>query len=120
MRNAQFEMLSGSDGGDVTGAAFFAGQWIAGSFVPVFGDASAAGAVKLQVSNYPPVGSAYKDFTPPASSWADIPNATSTITSGVGPAIVIGSMAFAYIRAIYTRNSGGSSTVKVYANVLSA
>lgn len=100
-----------------TGAPIFAGQQIAGSFTSVFGDVTAVGVVKIQGSNELPVGDPSK-YVPSNASFSDIPNATSTITSGVGPAIVIASLTFQYIRAIYTSTSGGSSTVRVNATLL--
>ena len=116
MRNAQIQVLSAVDTASQTGNAFFSGQWVSASFAPVFGDAAAAGTVKIQCSNDLPTGDPYK-FVP--TNWCDVPNATSTIASGVGPAILIPNMAFGYIRVVYTRVSGGSTTVVVNMNVLS-
>jgi len=120
MRNAQIQILSDVDTSSQTGSAFDVGQVVSASFCPVFGDTEANGTVKIQCSNDNPASSGQallNNFTP--TNWNDIPNATSTISSGVGPAIVIGNMCFRYIRAVYTRSSGGSSTVVVNMNVLS-
>lgn len=117
MRNVPVLILSGADTGSVTGSAIFAGQFVSGSFIPLTGDASASGTVKLQGSNEPPVGSP-EAYTPSSGSWSDIPNATSTIASGVGPLFTIQTLCYQYIRAIYTRSGGGSTTVKVYASFL--
>jgi hypothetical protein len=117
MTNAQVTILSAADTASQTGAAVFVGQICSASFCAVFGDTAAAGTLKIQCSNDLPVGDRYK-FTP--TNWSDVPNATSTIASGVGPAIVIGNMCFAYIRAVYTRTSGGSSTIVVNMNSLGA
>ena len=110
MRNYPVEILNAADTEDQTGSAYFVGQAVAASFVNVFGDDSADGTIKIQGSNDLPVG-APSTFIP--TNFNDIPNATSTIASGVGPAIVLQTMNFQYIRAIYTSNSGGSSTVIV-------
>jgi len=117
MRNAQVLVLSGADTGNVTGTAFDVNQIVSASFTSVCGDATAAGTVKLQVSNDLVSNGTRNNFTP--TNWSDIPNATSTIASGVGPAIVIGNMCFSYIRAVYTRTSGGSTTIQVLMNSLS-
>lgn len=115
MRNYPVEILSAVDTASQTGSSFFVGQAIAASFVPVFGDTGAAGTVKIQGSNDAPIGDPTK-YTP--TNFSDITNATSTIASGVGPAIVLSTMNFQYIRAVYTRTSGGSTTVKVKMSAL--
>lgn len=118
MNNTQITMFNSniSDSVSSIGNIIDVNQIVSASFVPVFGDVTAAGTIKLQVSNDIPT--TYRQLFVP-TNWADIPNATSTISSGVGPAIVIGNMAFSYIRAVYTKTSGGSTTIQVYANVLS-
>lgn len=119
MRNFQAEILNDSDATSVNGDFLFSGQYIAGSFQPVFSDTDAAGTVKLQFSNDVATnkGSQYTDFTP--TNWKDIPNASSTITAGVGAAIVLNTMCFAYIRAVWTAGTPGTGTVRVLANFLS-
>lgn len=111
-------ILSASDATTATGSAIDVNQIIAASFTAVFADVSAAGALKLQVSNDLNNGVPRNLFVP--THWSDIPNATSTIASGVGPAIVIGQMCFSYIRAVYTPSGGGTTTVTVIMNALSA
>lgn len=117
MRNAQVQILSGADTGDITGSAIDVNQVVSASFVPVFADATAEGTVKLQASNDLVANNDRKTFTP--TNWSDIPNATSAVASGVGSAIVVANMCFSYIRAVYTRTGGGSTTGKVYMNELS-
>lgn len=119
MRNAQVTILNAVNTTSQTGGAVDVGQAVSASFVVINGDASAAGAVKIQCSNAAPPAGYLNIFVPPTNSWADIPSATSTIASGVGPAIVIGNMCFRYIRAVYTRVSGGSSIITVQMNILS-
>lgn len=123
MKNNPVVVLSGADTATITGDAFPVQQIVYSSFVPAFGDTTAAGTIKVQCSNDNPnitgrglgLGTA---FVP--TNWADIPNATSTIVAGVGPAIVLPNMAFQYIRVIYTKTSGGSTTVIVTMSQLSA
>lgn len=117
MRNAQVTILNAVDTSSQTGAAVDVGQAVSASFVPSFGDVTAAGTVKIQCSNDAP-NARYLDIFVP-TNWADIPNATSTVVAGVGPAIVIPNMCFSYIRAVYTRTSGGSTTILVNMNILS-
>jgi hypothetical protein len=116
MRNSQIQILSGVDTATQTGGSYFSGQWVSASFCPAFADLTAAGTLKIQCSNDLANGDPYK-FVP--ANWCDIPNASSVIASGAGPAILIPNMAFGYIRAIYTRTGGGSSTIAVNMNVLS-
>lgn len=117
MRNAQVKILNVADNASHTGSAFWVGQVVSASFVPTTGDLSATGTLKIQASNdNPENASSPSAFTP--TNWADIPSATSAIASGVGPAIVIGNMCFAYIRAVYTSASGGTTTLVVNMNVL--
>lgn len=117
MRFLPVQMLNAVDTSTQTGAAIDSNQAVSGSFSPVFGDTSASGTVKIQCSNDNPNGQYRQNFTP--TNWNDIPNATSTIAAGVGPAIVIPNMAFGYIRAVFTYAAGGSSTVIVNATLLS-
>lgn len=112
MRKVDVNILNDVDTATVTGGAIDSNQLVAASFQSVFGDVTAAGTVKIQGSNdicydqYQPA-----IFTPP--NWSDIPNATSTIALGVGPMILIPVMSFRWIRAVYTRTSGGTTTVNV-------
>lgn len=117
MRFLPVQMLNVVDTASANGPAIDSNQAVSGSFAPVLGDVTAAGTVKIQCSNDNPNGQYRNTFTP--TNWNDIPSATSTITSGVGPAIVLPNMAFGYIRAVFTSSSGGSSTIVVNATLLS-
>lgn len=106
-------VLSGADTATITGDAVNVQGGFIASFVPIFGDNSANGTVKIQASNdIVAVGGA-------PTNWVDITNATSTISSGVGPAILLANMCYAYIRVVYTRSSGGSTTISVNMNYYS-
>lgn len=122
MRNVNVVVLSGADTGSVNGSAIDANQLVSASFQAVFGDATAAGTLKIQASNdVAPVQytspSGVGVFTP--SNWADIPNATASVTSGGSVVVSIAQTNFRWMRAVYTRTSGGSTTVIVSMNALS-
>ena len=112
MRKVDVNVLSDVDTSTVTGGAIDSNQLISASFQAVFADTAAIGVVKIQASN-DIYGDQYQpaNFTP--TNWSDIPNATSAITAGVGPIILIPVMSFRWVRVIYTRTSGGSTTVNV-------
>lgn len=111
-------MINAVDTATQTGPPVFAGEKVSASFTAVFGDVTAAGTVKIQESNEIPVGDPSK-YVPSNGSFADIPSATSTIASGVGPAIVLTTLCCQYVRAVFTSTSGGSSTVVVNGSFLS-
>ena len=116
MRNAQINILNASSSSvSQIGSAIDVNQVVSASFQAVFGG-SIGGTVKIQCSNDLPTNERQL-FVP--TNWSDIPNATSTITAGAGPAIVIGNMCFSYIRAVWTYSSGSATTVVVNMNVLS-
>jgi hypothetical protein len=117
MKNSQVTILSAVDTASATGLAIDVNQVVSASFQIVCGDATAAGTVKLQMSNDLPVG-ARNQFVP--LNWVDVPSATTTVALGAAPPIVIAAMAFSYIRAVFTRTSGGSTTIVVNMNTLSA
>lgn len=115
MRNLNQTILSAVDTASVNGAAVDSNQLVSASFQSVFGDVTAAGTVKIQASNDVPVSSR-QSFTP--TNWSDIPSATATVTAGVAPLIVIANMSFGYIRAVYTRTGGGTTTIIVNIDAL--
>lgn len=116
MRNYPVQIISvTSDSISIIGHSFFVGQAIAGSFVNTFGDTTASGTIKIQGSNDLPIGDPNL-FIP--TNFNDVPNATSTISMGVGPAIVLPTMNFQYVRAVYTSSSGGTTTFTVNMSAL--
>lgn len=119
MRNAIVQMLNIGNLVDRTSAAFDVNQAVSASFQIVNGDTDAAGTVKIQCNNSLVTNGNRATFVPPANAWSDIPGATSAIAAGVGPAIVIGNMAFSYVRAVFTSTTPGSSTITVNMNYLS-
>jgi hypothetical protein len=114
MRNYPVEVLNALGDASRTGDAFFVGQTMAASFVGTYADGSAAGTLKVQGSNQAaPAGTDPLRYQPPATSFADITNATSAVASGAGPAIVLATMNFIYVRVVFTRSGGGASPVIV-------
>jgi len=120
MRYVNANILSAADNASQNGSAIDANQLISASFMAYFGDAGANGTLKIQASNDPynakynyPEGS----FTP--TNWVDIPNASASISSGGSAIITITGMCYRWIRAVYTRSSGGSSTINVNMDALS-
>lgn len=112
MKNLNVVVLSAGDDISRNGTQIDSNQLMATTFQAIFGDATAAGTIKVQASNdiydtqYLP-----KDFT--VTNWSDIPNATSTVTAGVAPLITIESLCYRWIRVVYTSSVAGSSTIKV-------
>lgn len=119
MRQAQVVILNAANDVSRTGAKFDVNQAVSASFTIVNGDVAAAGSVKIQCSNELIGNGDRFQFTPSASSWVDIPNATATVTAGIAPAIVIPNMCFSYIRAVFTQTGAGSTTIVVTMNYLS-
>lgn len=117
MRNYPVQILNADNSKSETGAAFFVGQAVAASFTCICGDTSAGGTVQIQGSNQIPVGDPGQ-FAPATGTFSNITSATSTIASGVGPAIVLATMNFQYIRAVYTSSSGGTTTITVNMSAL--
>lgn len=118
MRNTCITILSADDSVNQIGTKFDANQLVSASFIASFGDATAAGTVKIQVSNDPPVGSSnlVKDFTP--TNWVDS-GQSATITSGTSAALLIPNMSYRWLRAVWTNSSGGSTLITVNMNALS-
>lgn len=119
MRRVNVNVLNHADNSSGNGNLIDSNQLISASFHAYFGDASANGTVKIQASNDPsPEGySALQDFTP--TNWVDIPNATATITSGGAAIITIAQTAYRWMRVVWTRSSGGSTTINVNMEALS-
>jgi len=123
MNNVPVVMINAVDTQTQTGAPIFTGQVFSASFTVRCGDATAAGTVKIQGSNEPcsTRGSQNPNtYVPANASFNDIPNATSAVVAGVGPAIIIGQCPFQYLRAVFTYSSGGSSTIQVLGTLASS
>lgn len=115
MRNTCCTILNGADTGNVTGSAIDVGQIYQASFQVVTGDVTAAGTVKIQMSNDAPPAGNQAPFAP--TNWTDVSSASISVASGVAAnPIEIANMKYRWIRAVYTRTSGGSTTITVQMN----
>lgn len=119
MRTQAIQILSGDDSTSVTGGKIDANQLYCASFIGVFADSAAFGTLKIQASNDPcGYGNVAMDFTP--TNWVDIPNGSVVVPAGSVVIIPRIELSYRWIRAVYTRTSGGSSTVTVYMDSLGA
>ena len=113
MRNYPVALISAPDTVNQSSVPLFVGQAAAASFTPVFSDTTVAGTLTIYGSNELPIGAPPAQYVPSAASFCPIPGATSTVAAGVGPAIVIQTLTFQYIKAVFTHASGGSGTIIV-------
>lgn len=112
MRRVNVNVLSAIDTASANGSQIDANQLIQASFQSIFGDATAAGTIKIQMSNDIANCTAQPgDFV--VTNWSDIPGATATVVTGVVAPISLANMAFRWIRVVFTRTGGGSTTVNV-------
>lgn len=105
--------LSKSDGTTTNGSTLDTQLWVSASFQVFTGGTGDGGTVKIQMSNDPYNANnmaAPANFQP--THWSDVPNATSTVASGVGPPILLANCSYRWLRAVYTA-SGGSDAVNV-------
>jgi len=93
---------------------FDVNQMVNMTFQTSMGDVSSNGTVKIQGSNDEPTNGNRQTFIP--TNWSDIPNATATVTSGIAPLIVLSNISCQYVRAVYTKTSGGTTTITITAN----
>jgi hypothetical protein len=118
MKYVNCNVLSASDASSQDGIVIESSQLFSASFQAYFGDDTAAGTVQIQASNdefnafYQP-----SVFTP--TNWTNIPNASATVTAGASVLITLQYLSYRWMRAIYTSNSGGSTTVNVTMMALS-
>jgi hypothetical protein len=121
MRNVNCVVLSAADTASANGTLIDANQLVSASFQAVFGDVTAVGTVKVQMSNdICNAGYAVPGLPFAPVNWTDIPSATSTVTAGVAATpITIAQTCYRWMRVVFTRTSGGSTTVIVTMNALS-
>lgn len=114
MRITNAVIATGANTGSVTGSAIDSNQLYQASFQVVNGDVTAVGTVKIQMSNDVCTQNA-NNFTP--TNWTDIASASVAVAAGVAAnPIEIANMKYRWIRAVYTRTSGGSTTISVQMN----
>jgi hypothetical protein len=112
MKNVSCNVLSASDATSQNGAQIDSNQLAAASFQALFGDSSAAGTLKIQMSNdiflesYQP-----SNFT--VSNWTDIPSATATVTAGASAVIMLPEISYRWMRVVFTSSVAGSTTINV-------
>jgi len=111
MKQINCSILSAVDTASQTGAAVEASQLVSMSAHAYFGDVTAAGTLKLQASNDPDAQGPVSTFVP--TNWVDIPSASAAIAAGAPALITIANMSYRWVRAVYTRTGGGSSTINV-------
>lgn len=105
-------ILSGADTGDLTGSQIDTSQIFQGSWQIIAADSTAAGTIKIQVSNdLCPEGNLPSSFT--VSNWSDLSGASSTLSAGGIALIPKTDLAYRWMRAVFTYSSGGSSTLIV-------
>lgn len=112
MKTVNVAVLSAVDTSSQNGSQIDANQLYQASFQSVFGDVTAAGSVKIQMSNdICRSGPEATNFV--VTNWSDIPNATSSVASGVAAPIILSTISARWLRAVYTRSGGGSTTIIV-------
>lgn len=111
MTNINTIVLQADDSTSQNSAAIPADQLEYASFQAVFGDATAAGSVKLQASNDFDKSGGTMSFTP--THWNDIPSSSQSVASGATTLIPATILAYQFIRVVFTNSSGGSSTITV-------
>ena len=120
MRNFNKTIVSASDATSQTSPSEDTGQTIAISFIASFSDSTAAGTLQIQASNdvYPATNIVpLTGFTP--SNWANIPNASATVTAGGSVVVAIPQSCYRWMRAVYTSTTPGTGTITINMNVLS-
>ena len=113
MRTFDFIAINASDAVSQTSVAFDTQNIFRISALAVFGDATAAGSIKLQASNdfLNASPTSQGSFVP--TNWVDIPSATATVTAGAKTLIPATEIAYRYVRIVFTQTTPGSTTVVV-------
>lgn len=117
MKHTNFTALSANDTASHNGMQIDTNQWVQCSFQAVFGDSSATGTLIIQASN-DICNDQYQPNTFTVANWTQVGSAS--VTSGASVMISFADMAYRWMRVVYTSASGGSSTITVNANALSA
>lgn len=109
MKNLSCVVLNGDDSDDILGSQIDSNQLVSASFQPIFADVSATGVVKIQMSN-DVCNEGYQSNQFTVTNWTDIPTATASVVAGISPPIILTQISYRWMRAIYTRTSGGTTT----------
>lgn len=109
MRNLPIQLFSASAATNHTSNAIDSNQLVNMTVQCIMSVTDVVGTVKLQGSN-DSAGTAYDDIFQP-TNWSDIPNASSTITAGVAPMIVVSNLSCQWVRVVFTRSAGTGTVV---------
>lgn len=104
-------VLTKADGSTTNGDTQDSQLWVAASFQVITGGVADGGTVKIQISNQIIPGYSPGATLPTVTNWSDLPNATSTVASGVGPPITVTNFSYRWCRAVYTKSGGTESIV---------
>jgi len=112
MKHVSVNVLSAPDTGSQNGLQIDSSELISSSFHAYFGDTTAAGSLKVQVSNDICNFSNYPaNFT--VSQWVDLPSSSIAVVAGAPVIITVPQMSYRWIRAVYTSTTPGTTTVNV-------
>lgn len=104
--------LSADDSVSQTSGPLDSNQWVSVSFHAYFGDATAAGTFKIQASN-DENNNNYNTQAFQPTHWVDVPSQTASIASGASALLTISNCSYRWLRVVYTRSGGGSTTINV-------
>ncbi len=109
MRYQSVSIINAVDSANnITGSKLDVNQVVNMSVQIIGSGASVAGVLKLQASNDTPTGDTNRgQFTP--TNWVDITNATATVAGTTQQLINLTNIAYGYVRAIWTKDVGGST-----------
>lgn len=116
MQNPNSYIFNAQPIASANSSALSSSQWVAASFLGAFSVTDAAGTLKIQFSNDPPLG--VSPFTP--TNWVDVPGTTATATVASGAACVIyvpTNFVARWYRLVWTR-TGGTGTFSVTYNAI--
>lgn len=106
-------VLSAVDTASQNGVQIDSHQYKNVSFHAYFGDATAAGTLKVQASNDLCFDGYQANTAFTVTNWVDIPNASAAIASGAPALITLVNAPYRWLRVVYTRSGGGSTTITV-------
>lgn len=119
MKYINNSILTASDAASATGSKVNMDDILYVSFQVVFGDASAAGTLKIQASN-DECGSGNQPSSFVPTNWSDLSGVSVTATAGGVLLIPKTDVCYRWIRAVYTSTGAGSTTITVNMMALGA
>lgn len=109
MRQVNLIALSAADSLTTNGSQIDSNQLVSASFHAFFGDANAAGTVKIQASN-DIFQDRYQASNFTVVNWVDVPNQSAAITAGASALLTIPQCSYRWLRAVYTSTGTGVQT----------